>query len=1024
MHPNVINSPFGHSQQGALLNQSSAPAQASPAASRYGAPPAPGQAPPAAAPQSSAPPPANFAPAPAAFAPATAPSAPAGVQAVPLFGSAPAPAPAASSPAYGAPPAARAPQYGAPPPSAAASPAGGDGAGQGVQGLQPVAGAPLSAAAAIHGVKPPQLYAVPGAATANLASAPGGPSAPSVTQPSYGAPPSASEVVQQQQHQMLQQQQVQYGAPPQAGQQQQQQQQQQQAPGYGQPSAVGQHQQQQQQAPRKGKDQYPSPVDLISGTPGERAQHHTTINQLPPPASSRFVTVDGGNCGPRYMRSSMYKVPNSAKLATKSAIPFGCAIQPLAEPLAGEEAVPVVEFPLGEPLRCNRCGAYVNALDKFVDGGKKYQCCICFHVNPVPEGYFSPIQPNGFRHDISYRPELCKGSVEFVAKGKYIQKPPIPMPVVFVIDVSAQAVQPGILKVLSKSLKATLASFAETTKQPIGFVTYDDSVHYYNLNPNLQTPQMLVVPDLERTFLPLEPMGNLLVTYEESKHLIDDFLDKLETMFDGARVTKCAFSAATKAAGRLMHTTGGKVIAFQTSLPSVGPGKLETRLKVEHVGTDREREFYKPQTNYYQLMGEDFSNHGIGVDLFLFANSHLELATIGNLCSITGGQAFLYSRFNAARDQLKLHHELFRTLTRQQGYDAVMRVRSSAGLDVSDFSGSFRLANGSDMCLAVVDADKSMAVYFKHDSDIPEDSKAAVQCALLYTTADGHRRIRVHTLSLAVTAAMPNLFTSSDVETVVNLMTRRALQLCPSQAISQIRKMLVEQCIQITYVFRHLCSTKAFNPQVLILPEGLKLLPLYVISLLKNVLLKNGRIPVDLRIFNRMRVNSMSVGELATFLYPRMFALHRLPERAGTKLPDGTVSMPPWERLNNSTLDPSGCFLLDNTQRMYMWIGQQVDPLFLRQVFGIDHLRSPEAENLHMVKEDNPLVSRIKAILSTLQLDHPTFKQLVIVKQGDSRDLMFMQMMVEERVEDTMSHSDALMLIHKEVAKKLGKPTS
>ena len=110
----------------------------------------------------------------------------------------------------------------------------------------------------------------------------------------------------------------------------------------------------------------------------------------------------------------------------------------------------------------------------------------------------------------------------------------------------------------------------------------------------------------------------------------------------------------------------------------------------------------------------------------------------------------------------------------------------------------------------------------------------------------------------------------------------------------------------------------------------------------------------------------MSVGELATFLYPRMFALHRLPERSGTKLDDGTVSMPPWERLNNTTLTPEGCFLLDNGQKMFMWIGQQVDPMFLRQVFGVDNLRAPEAENLQMVRENNPLVSRIKAIVSTL----------------------------------------------------------
>ena len=40
------------------------------------------------------------------------------------------------------------------------------------------------------------------------------------------------------------------------------------------------------------------------------------------------------------------------------------------------------------------------------------------------------------------------------------------------------------------------------------------------------------------------------------------------------------------------------------------------------------------------------------------------------------------------------------------------------------------------------------------DSDMPDKSTAAVQCALLYTTANGERRIRVHTISLAVSSSI------------------------------------------------------------------------------------------------------------------------------------------------------------------------------------------------------------------------------------------------------------------------------
>jgi len=48
-----------------------------------------------------------------------------------------------------------------------------------------------------------------------------------------------------------------------------------------------------------------------------------------------------------------------------------------------------------------------------------------------------------------------------------------------------------------------------------------------------------------------------------------------------------------------------------------------------------------------------------------------------------------------------------------------------------------------------------------------------------------------------------------------------------------------------------------------------------------------------------MHLSSMSVGELTIALYPRMFALHNMPENAGTQGEDGYIILPPWERLLN-----------------------------------------------------------------------------------------------------------------------------
>ena len=53
----------------------------------------------------------------------------------------------------------------------------------------------------------------------------------------------------------------------------------------------------------------------------------------------------------------------------------------------------------------------------------------------------------------------------------------------------------------------------------VGFVTYDSSLHFYNLNSALAQPQMLVVSDVHDVFLPL--LDGFLVNLSESRAVIE-----------------------------------------------------------------------------------------------------------------------------------------------------------------------------------------------------------------------------------------------------------------------------------------------------------------------------------------------------------------------------------------------------------------------------------------------------------------------------------------------------------------------
>lgn len=103
---------------------------------------------------------------------------------------------------------------------------------------------------------------------------------------------------------------------------------------------------------------------------------------------------------------------------------------------------------------------------------------------------------------------------------------------------------------------------------------------------------------------------------------------------------------------------------------------------------------------------------------------------------------------------------------------------------------------------------------------------------------------------------------------------------------------------------------------------------------------------------------------------------------------------------------------------MFLWIGKELSPEFLKRVFDANSVSDDLSFNI----SDDPLANRVKAIISALQIEHPSYKLLITVKQGGEKELLFIQMMFEERVEETMSHSDVLALVHREVCAKLGKP--
>ena len=189
-------------------------------------------------------------------------------------------------------------------------------------------------------------------------------------------------------------------------------------------------------------------------------------------------------------------------------------------------------------------------------------CNFCQQNNNVENYYYSPLS-NGYRNDFNERKELQYGSVDFIASSDYMNRPPMAPTYVFVFDVSKTAIESGYLEIVTQTIKRSIeeGSIPGGERTRVGFLTFDDTIHYYNLKSTLRQPQVIV--NTETDFLPVP--DELIVNLEDSKSLILDLLDNLPVMFSESTVFESNLGAAVKSIGMISKATGGKVFVFDGS---------------------------------------------------------------------------------------------------------------------------------------------------------------------------------------------------------------------------------------------------------------------------------------------------------------------------------------------------------------------------------------------------------------------------------------------------------------------------
>ncbi|KAM5255379.1 protein transport protein Sec24B isoform 2-T2 [Ctenodactylus gundi] len=715
------------------------------------------------------------------------------------------------------------------------------------------------------------------------------------------------------------------------------------------------------------------------------------------------------NCSPDSFRCTLTNIPQTQALLNKAKLPLGLLLHPFRD----LTQLPVITS--NTIVRCRSCRTYINPFVSFIDQ-RRWKCNLCYRVNDVPEEFmYNPLTRSyGEPHK---RPEVQNSTVEFIASSDYMLRPPQPAVYLFVLDVSHNAVEAGYLTVLCQALLENLDKLPGDSRTRIGFMTFDSTIHFYNLQEGLSQPQMLIVSDIDDVFLPTP--DSLLVNLYESKELIKDLLNALPDMFNNTRETHSALGPALQAASKLMSPTGGRVSVFQTQLPSLGAGLLQSREDPNQRSSTKVVQHLGPATDFYKKLALDCSGQQTAVDLFLLSSQYSDLASLACMSKYSAGCIYYYPSFHCTHNPSqaeKLQKDLKRYLTRKIGFEAVMRIRCTKGLSMHTFHGNFFVRSTDLLSLANINPDAGFAVQLSIEESLTDTSLVCFQTALLYTSSKGERRIRVHTLCLPVVSSLADVYAGVDVQAAICLLANMAVDRSVSSSLSDARDALVNAVVDSLSAYGSAVSSSQHSG--LIAPSSLKLFPLYVLALLKQKAFRTGTSTrLDDRVYAMCQIKSQPLGHLMKMIHPNLYRIDRLTDEGAVHVNDRVVPQPALQKLSAEKLTREGAFLMDCGSVFYIWIGKGCDNNFIADVLGYPNFASIPQKMTHLPELDTLSSERTRSFLTWLRDSRPLSPLLHVVKDESPAKTEFFQHLIEDRTEAAFSYYEFLLHVQQQICK-------
>jgi len=834
--------------------------------------------------------------------------------------------------------------------------------------------------------------------------------------------------------------------------------------------------------------------------------------KIPPSTNSNFKAIDTGNCSPRLIRCTTAAPPGNKEVLNMTAIPLSLIATPFASPENGEENPHLVNLGEAPPRcsRCkgyvcpqtlwtNQGNSWICSLCGMSNQTPKWYMSTLDSAGLRTDRLLRPELCHG-AVDFVVGSDFCVRSLQQQIFGFAID--------ISKDAVDSGFTNAAILATI-KALKVLHERTVGEVK--VGVFTFCDNIHFFDIRAKSDDPIRAIVCNAEDPIgaLPFNKSFLSLSHYYNDMELLLDRLPSLISSLNssyskpsdinpGSLVCPMAIISSLQ---HVLGSHGGHLTILSSHSSNIGYGVIKPRDFESLYGTNEEFLLYTGAgslskhtgavnasnlasiasnvglgakssdvsvkkgaveahvVNQYLSLTDSCLKSNVSVNAFVYfdptarGENYSDLSLFGELCYSTGGSLLTVTGSSLHPDfTIRLTQLLNDSVLDIAVSECMMKLRCSQGYSCEKVIGHGVYDNiTGELEIPLLTKLTTFCFDIKLDSAVKEDEKVHFQLAVLYTSLQNNqRRVRVLNLTYHASLNATLVFRHADLDATISAIVKHAADKALTSSLNSqdnYKSYLTDLATDILYKYRVNCSPESARGQ-LILPESLKLVPLYSLAALKHpAFLENSHTsratsgspavgPVgpyvrgSERSIELRRLLMIDAKNVVNSLYPRLYAVHNFEEGEGELVGEDntTIKMPRTLANTSEIFESEGMYLMDDGSYIWLYISrgvseEQLDDWFscLDGIPFIQRRDKPRPSHMELKIDTDEHVNRINKIIEHIRDNSHTKPELRIVWGGEIATFnsqRFSLRLVEDSIYGNLSYVDYLCKVHSKILSK------